>query len=124
MQYHRLPDSELYSLLRDNDSGALKEICLRFWKELFIYVCRKIAGEVVVKVVGTSFRISENTRSNAVVAVPTERVVVQTFIGDLTDVNLYSKLSLICRSLHANYRVEGTRIILTESKTPSNTYIK
>jgi len=173
--------------------------------------------EVVVKVVGTSFRISENTRSNTVVAVRTGRVVVtcstrptsnkpritaspgnattvtldpnqktiwnhesrqfqttlvdvplpvekaraklvpeqtafndtpigevvaqltksyliridvtpelssQTFTGDLTDVNLYNKLSLICRSLHANYRVEGTRIILTESKTPSNSYIK
>jgi len=76
MQYHRLPYSELYSLLRDNDSGALKRDLPWFRKELFIYACRKIAGEVVVKVVGTSFRISKNTRSNAVVALRTERVVV------------------------------------------------
>jgi len=49
MQYHRLPDSELYSLLRDNDSGAFKEIYLRFWKELFIHACRKIADQDVAK---------------------------------------------------------------------------
>jgi transmembrane sensor len=37
-----------------------------------------------------------------------------TFTGDLSTLNLYNKLDFLCQSIAANYRVEGTRILITK----------
>lgn len=38
-----------------------------------------------------------------------------TFTGDLSTLTLYKKLDFLCQSIDANYRIEGTRIIITKN---------
>jgi RNA polymerase sigma-70 factor (ECF subfamily) len=42
MDYTILPDDQLLRLLKESDEGALKEIYLRYWKELYITALKKI----------------------------------------------------------------------------------
>ncbi|MDB5021399.1 MAG: hypothetical protein JWQ28_2526, partial [Pedobacter sp.] len=38
-----------------------------------------------------------------------------TFTGDLSSLNLYSKLDFLCQSIDAQYHIEGTQIIIVKN---------
>lgn len=38
-----------------------------------------------------------------------------TFTGDLSTLNLYKKLDFLCQSIDANYRIDGTRIVIVKN---------
>jgi transmembrane sensor len=60
--------------------------------------------------VAAVIKVLEKTYAIKIIA--TKEVNEATFTGDINESNLYSKLDLICQSVHAAYKIEGTQIII------------
>ena len=60
--------------------------------------------------VATVIKALEKTYAIEIIA--TKEVNEATFTGDINELNLYSKLDLICQSVHASYQVSGTKIYI------------